>query len=536
MSNWGEKLGRGGQNDVGVGTPMRPEDVPVEKDIFYQQWQQGLITSESPENTPKDAAPDLSDTEVDNTDALVRAPGIRLDRDITPRDATWLFQQAAVDFSTELVVIDPPWLGYKSVGAFTFVNLGLGATTQFGWAAADVGGVLIVSDGLSKTYTRAAGAAVVVDISAHIVARCFATFAGRVFAGAFVDAITGIQALAIAWNAASGAVADWAGLGSGAEFLISNNEQADYIVAMVPIGLQTLGILARKSLWAGYETGVADRPADFQLRFPGLGCASRDSAAATPFGVIYLSDQGVALYDLNQSVVISEPVNALLLPLDYTRLHNYRGAYNEATQRYTLITPFGVYIYQFPKGQSPARWFFRSFVSDSVVVFTNQGAGVYWNSVIGPWNLQSKSWAELVIGEADAPSLTYFGRDGEIGYEDYTAVKNFSEVMDPFWQTKQSDPSVTNIIETHWFEVQYRSQADAEISFTATDTKGALVNTLTKILPSSAGLRKRVLIGVRNMAGMGTELQITYGSTAICAIERIRRVVMEAGTTPTATI
>lgn len=521
---------------MGQGISMKPEDVPAEKDIFYQQWQKGLDVSESPENTPEDASIDQIDTEVDDTDALIRAPGVTLDRDINPRDATWLFQQAAVDFSTELIVVDPPYLGYKSTGDFTFDNQGIPATSQFGWAAADVAGVLIASNGLDYTFTRAAGAAVITDISADIVARCFATFVGRVFAGAIVDPITGIQALAVAWNAASGAVDDWAGLGSGDEFLISNNEQADYVVAMVPIGLQTLGILCRKSLWAGYPTGNSDRPTDFQLRFAGLGCAARDTAAACPDGIRYLSDRGVCLYDLNQSVIASQQINGLLLPLDYSRLDEYRAAYNESSMKYELATPFGIFVYQLAHERVPARWFFRSFITDSIVIFTNQSGGVYWNSVVGPWNLLAVSWAELAIGEANAPSLTYYGKGEKVGYEDYAATDNLGDAQDPFWQTKQSDPNVTDIIETHWFEVQYRSEANADITFTTTDTDGAFTQSITKTLPNTNGGRRRVLIGVHTMSGQGTEMQIEFGPTAVCAIERIRRVVMEAGSSPTNTL
>lgn len=544
MATWGDKLGRAGRPEAGVGYSMPPEQVPREEEIIYAQWQKGLNTAESPENIPEDAASAMVDVEIDDTDALIRGAGVTLDQDISPRVATWMFQQAAVDFSTELLVIDPPHLGVKSTGAFSFSNLGIAATTQFGWCAADVAGTLIFSNGLDATYTRDAGAAVITDITSDIVAQCFATAFGRVFAGAVVDAITGLQSLAVYWNAASGAVDDWAGLGSGAEFLIANNLEADRIEAIVPLGLQSMGILCRKSLWAGYPTGDSDRPADFQLRFVGSGCVARDTAAGTPAGIMYLSDNGICLFDLNASKVMSDVINAELLPLDYAQLSAYRACYDMTSRRYILVTPFKTFIYEFPidsqDGQPgrPARWLIRSFVADSLVMFTDQTGNVYWNTVVGPWNLQTLTWAEMLIGEQNAPAIPFFGKTSEVGFEDYTATDNMGVAQTPFWITPQALKQVTDNIETHYFEIQYRSQADAEISLIVTNTLGELDDRLCKTvtLPSTSGVRKKVLTFTHTMLGMGTTLKVKFGDTAICAIERVRRVVMKAGPSISVTV
>lgn len=540
MSTWGESLGKGARPELGVGVTMKPQDQPTESDVLYSQWRIGLVVLDIPEDIPTGAAASLTDTEVDETDALIRAPGVTLDQNVNPRSAKYMFQQAAIDFSTELVVIDPPFVGYKSTAAFTFNNNAIAATGLLGWTAADVGGTLIFSNGSTATYTRVSGAAVVTDITVDIIAQCFATAFGRVFAGAFVDPINGLQSLAIAWNAASGNIADWAGLGSGAEFLISNNQQADRIMAIVPIGLQAIGILCRKSLWAGYETQNSDRPADFQLRFPGLGCVRRETAVATSLGVMYLADAGVCLFDLNQSVIISESINALLTPLNYAQIASYSAAFDETNQRYMLNTPTGIFVYEFPRPNAPiavpGRWFFRSFLSDSITVFTNQSGSVFWNTVVGPWNLQTLTWAEMVIGEENAPSIVYFGLGTKVGYEDYSATDNMGVAQNPFWNTPQDAKHVTEVFETHWIEVQYRSPTNIDITFTGADTMGDFTQSVTKTLPGTGNLRSKVIFGVHTMVGIGEDLQISFSATAIGAIERIRRVTMPAGTTTDVTI
>lgn len=545
MSTIGDRLGAGARPQVGVGVSLAPTQLPKEQDVFNVEWKNGLDVADDAESIPTGAAASQIDTEADATDSLIRGAGVTLDQDVTPHSAAILIQQAAVDFSTELVIIDPPSLGYKSSGAFTFVNLGISPTSIFGWAFVDVAGQLIFSNGLDSTYVRNAGAAVITDISADIVAQCFATAFARVFAGSPIDPITGIQSLAIFWNAASGDVTDWVGLGSGGEFLITNNEQADRVVAIVPLGLQTMGILCRKSLWAGYQTGNSDRPADFQLRFAGLGCVRRETACSTPLGVVYLSDAGVCLFDLNSSMVISRAINGELIPLNYAQLDQYSAVYHETTQRYILTTPTGTFIYEFPHTGSelnvpgvntPGRWFFRSFIPESITTFTNQSGNVYWNTVIGPWDLQTLTWAEMLIGEENAPSIVYFGKGTKVGYEDYGATDNLGAAQTPIWETPQPSQHVTDIFETHWFEVQYRAPAAATITFTTRDTNGDFTNSITKALPNTNNLVKRVMFGVSTMSGVGLALQISYSASSICAIERVRRVVMDAGITPDVTI
>jgi hypothetical protein len=531
MTTIGEKLGQGARPQVGVGASLSPKDMQQEKNIFYRTWQQGIIANETPEMLPEDAAQLMIDTEVDKTDALIRAPGLTQTEDVTPRSARYIFQHANVDFTTELVIVDPPYVGHRHLGVWTFANLGIAATSNIGWNAANIGGTLIFSNGRTATYTRQPETNVVTDISANIIAECFATAFGRTFAGAFTDPITGLQSLGIAWNAANGSVADWAGLGSGAEFLLANELRADRIVTMVPLGLDTLGILNRKSLWAGFRTGDSNRPADFQLRFSGLGCISATSAASCPAGIVYLSDDGVCLFDLNSSQVISRAVDSLLLPIDYSRINAYQGIYISAAQRYILNTPLGIFIYEFAHDKVPSRWFFRSFVADNILSFVDQAVNPVWSTVVGPWNLQTLTWAQMVIDNENQPSIMHAVKGTKIAVEDYAATTYMGVAQTPLWISRQDLPDVTDIIETHAIEVQYRCTADASVTFTATDTNGNLTSSITKTLINTSGVRKRKIFYISTMVGMATEFQITFGANAIAGIERIRRIVMEAGET-----
>lgn len=534
MSIWGEKLGRFGLARIGVGVSQQPPVPPVEQPVFYRSWRQGIITSNSAELLPEDAVALMVDMEADETDALVRGAGIHLFQDMTPRLATWLFEQTGLDFSTELICIDAPFLGYSSGGPFTFHSLAISNPSAAGWCAVNVAGILVFSNGSDKIYTRDAGSTTVTDITSTTNAlpcQCIGTAFGRVFQGAYIDSVQGLISLGVRWNAASGSLTDYTGLGAGNEELISNVQRADRLEAIVPIGLQTVAFLCRQSLWVGYETGVSDRPADFQLRFAGLGCVSRDSAQATPGGVIYLSDAGVCLFDLNVSQVISDQINAQLLPIDYSRISQYRGLYDPTTQRYFLTTPGGIFIFEFPHGSVPARWFFRSFIADAVVAYTDQSGALFWDSVVGPWDLQTLTWEDMIIQSQNAPSLAFFGKGTKVGFESYAELTNMGTAFtaDPVCMTRQPAQEVTNLQRTTLLEVQYRAEADAAVTFMAMDADGELTLTSTKTLPSTSGAKKRVLVNISDWAGMGADMQISYSLTTNCAIERIRRVLVPDG-------
>lgn len=514
---------------VGVGIPVVPGSEPDPQDVIYNDWKAGIVANDSPEDIPGNSAIDSTDMEVDRTDALIRAPGSVLLLDVTPRSARWLFEHAAVDYATELVIIDPPWFGYRSTGAFNFVNLALAATSDFGWNIANIAGELLFSNGLDATYQRAPGAAVVTDLSAQVIAQTMATSFGRAFAGAYVDSVSGLQALGIKWNASNGSAADWTGSGSGEELLLSNDPEADRVVAIRPLGFDVLLILTRKAVWFGYPTQEAARPADFRLRFPGLGCIAEPTAVGTPYGVLYLSDDGVCQVDVNNVNVISEPINSLLMPIDYLRIGEYKAIYSSARQRYILQTPIGVFVYEFPRGNVPGRWFFRSVLPDTMANYVDQTGNVYWYEVTEPWQDQELTWAEMVIGNENVEPDLLYAIGSRISRSTYEVITYDGTAQDPFWETPQRLQNVSDQATTLGFELEYSCDGEATVEFSTADDEGNLLNSKTVTLPTTAGVRKTGVFPFHE-TGKGTTVQFTI-LTGKPYLFRVRQIVLPAGPT-----
>lgn len=528
MSTWGDKLLRDARPQVGVGVSVSPADIPEPSSVEHTDWRKGLVSYEANEDVSPDAAVLLQDVEATNQDALVRAPGIGLVEDVTPRDLSWLFEHASIDFATSLIALDPPYIGVKTDADMVFTNEGIAATGNIGWNVTNVAGILLFSNGQDSTYLRDWATGVITDISAEIIAQTFGNAFGRTFAGAYTDPIDGLQALGIRWDAASADPADWTGLGSGEILLISNQPEADRIVALRPIGFDVLGVLTRKNLWLGYPTNDSNEPADFRIRFPGIGCVAERTAVVTPDGVIFLSDSGVAKFNINEAEILSGEVNNLLLPIDYQNLDKYYAIYNKQFQTYQLYTPTGTWIYQLkvlnPVGEiiRPPRWFFRSYVGDSAAIFTPQNNNLFWSTVFGTWLAQTLTWAEMSIGEELAPPQVYVGQGSKLGVELIGAETYFDDDQDAYWTSKQDKQQTTDIVTTQAFEIEYLSGNDSEIEFSMLDEDGAETGNTTVTLPSSNNKKiSRILWAVISGTGTTMRLRLVTGSPEIFRVRHV---------------
>lgn len=544
MATIGDLIGRAVSNfrSIGVGRSVAPAEQPKFSSVTYKSFRQGMISSVSPEDLPDDAGKDLMDVFVDRNNSLIRVSGITLVEDVTPRNLRWLFEQASLDFSSELIAIDAPYLGARSSAAFVFTNMGIAVPGVHGWNAVNVLGILLFSDGSAVTYTRDPGALVVTDISADIIALTFANFDGRTFAGAYTDPIDGLQGLGLKWNSTSGLVADWAGLGAGEELLIANSLEADKIVALRPIGFDALAILCRKSIWIGNPTGQADRPVDPRVRSVGLGCVAEQTATISPFGVPFLSDEGVYLVNQNALECLSEPINADLLPLDYTQLSRYKLVYMSRGNLLLLQTPSGTWCYEFPKSGAgdfpgtPGRWSRRSYAYDNLVSFTDQSGNVYWNSVTGTWDDQELTWNEMIQSEADAPAILYVADGTVLGREDSGAEQFLGVDMTPRWEFptrildddgKQVIGETTEQITTLGFEITYRCSADCAITLETPDETGELTNAYTQPLTSTSGKRKSAIIWFTT-TGMGVKSRYKIFS-GFPTLFSVRQIIVDSG-------
>ncbi len=513
MTKFAELMGRR-RPSFGQGIDYEYNLQPVEpQSIIYPTFKFGLDMSDAPENLPLDRAVYALDMEVTRKNRLIRAPGIAQVSDETPRLLNWLFEQGSLDYVTELICIDPPYLGYYDSGGWHWVSLAIADTGEVGWNALNYLGDILFSNGVDSTYTREAGAVIITDISADIIARTFVEQFGRIFAGATTEA-GNFEALKMKWNDTSGLIDGWAGTGAGEEFLLPPNGAADQIIAARPLGFDLIAILLRNSLWAGYPTGRDTRPADFRFRIGGVGCVSERTAKVTPGGCTFLSDEGVVNYDVNKAEIISGPINSDILPLDFTRLNEYGGTYIQNRRKYVLWTPVGLYVYEFPipEMQLPGRWFKRSAIVDSAVSFTDQAAAVTWAQLVGTWAQQTGSWASLGSPEWAAPPRLYFGKDTLFGREDELSKGNFGTDFSPVWRTPQSlRDKVTEQVTTLGWEVIYSSQDEASITLKTPDDEGEFTNEYTQILPATGGAVKKNMIW-NQQTGQGVQMQIEIAS------------------------
>ena len=478
--------------------------------------------ADSPEDIDPSAAIYVLDMEVSRADELEPVPGITtVFTTASPRTLPSIFNQPSIDYSSELVIIDAPWLGYSAAySGPVFVNAGIDGTTGgmagTRWNGKTIGGVLIFSNGTNRVFTRASLAITVANVSTQLVsADTFAGFAGRTYAGAITPVGGTYQGLGMAWSSSSGVISDFTGANSGAELLIQDTRDADKIIAILSLGFDVMGILCRHSLWAAYRTGGATRPADFRPRFQAVGCVSRDTAQLTPGGITFLSDEGVINYDVNNVDMISREINTSLLPLDTTQLSTYKAVYSANRQRYYLQTPTATWIYEFPikfpypKPSIPGRWIKRSAIVSNMLVYSNQGSNPFGSAE--------------TVGFVNAAG-TVFGK------EDSTVLANFEgTAFQPVWRTPSAlKAPITDQTTTVGFEIEYTSSAASTINVVSADSAGNFsTGSNVIILPSTVG----VLTRVRNsyiLTGMNTGIQITITSGAP-KINRITQFVRPTG-------
>lgn len=538
MANWAGRLDQSTNfADVGLGQQLAPELLPKYESVLYANWRDGMDLSASPEDLGPSSAVDITDIVVDRRGGVGRAPGIVQVENVNPRQLRWLFQQATLDNSTELVAIDAPYLGYKGHGDFIFVDAGIAEPGQYGWNAVNVNGVLVFSDGSSATYARQPAAAVVENISDQIVARTFANFAGRTFAGNYSDPISGIQNLGVRWNGTSSDYDDWDGDGSGAELLISNSLEADRVVAMRTIGFDVLGILCRHSLWLGYETDIANRPADFKIRRVNVGCVAEACAASMPDGIAFLHDDGLYIYNQNVCQMLSAQINDELLPLDFDNIDQYKVLYLPELAAALLKTPTLTYVYEFPRPDCPnGRWTKRSFSYDNIVLFADQSAILTWDTITGTWDDQTLTWNEMQGSESNVSPTLFIGSASILGKELIGEETYLGVEMTPLVETAQRNQKVEDDQEevsiqatTMGFEVEYKSDEDATVQFVLPNSDGYFTQVVEKILTSSGSLLRRGVFWLPSpVTGQGLKVlfKIKDGNVHLY---RLRQIYVQAG-------
>lgn len=500
MSTFGDILGRAGRPNVGRGVSLPQDALRDPSPVTYQKFN-GIDLSDSQlDADPASGQIGTMDIEVSRDDRMRRSPGILQLENMAARRMKWAFQQAHFDGTSEMVFIDPPYIGVKGTGGTIWTNVGLSGTSVYDWVATNYGQILLFSNAQGSGYARQPGSSSIETLSSMPAGRTILEAFGRVFVGSPNTGPSGsLDVLRIAWNAASQLYNDWVGTGIGSQLLLTELTEADRLVALRSIGYDLIAVLMRQNIWVGTPTGDANTPADFRSRIPGVGCVSERTARSMRYGVIFLSDDGVYVFDGNQATLISAQINPALLPLDYTQIQKYSATYDPTLKRYILSTPTETWVYEFPlvELQRPPRWYRRSARVDNVF------------SWVPPSGLPT----------VDLPSSVYFAKDGLLGTESRAAFSNFSTSLTPNWFGAYAQTQdIAQLIYTTGFDIEYRGSG--KIRFWLQDSSGQKYIKATErtLFTSSKSIIKR--FGIEPIVGMsgGMQLEIVSGDPEISRV------------------
>lgn len=449
----------------GAKVPELPDFVPIRFDSFAGAFNVG----DAEEGIPAQASSDALDIEVNRRDSLIKAPGTvayeTFDETRTPEQIA-LF--VGLSLAQEIILFDAPALGIKKSAATAALwtdipGVVVDAEAKFFWTTfADF---FVFSNGLGSVYTHQIGSDVVVADPLIPNGSAFMVIAARLFVGAPV--IDGVkQPMVVAWSGILGYnkfdyVND---LGSGFEPLISDQSEGDAIVAMRAMGLDFAAIICRNSVWIGRRTGDLDRPLAFEPRTTGKGCVAAATVRTVLGGVMYLSSEGLELFDGNESKHVSNLIDDDLLPLDYDNIDKYNSAYNSTSQRYYLFTPTVTYLLDLKYG----RWYKRSLVAKGAVPFAETLPSTPWSAMVGSWTEHFESWLTLLGTASELPSTIFLGVDDDHFYalhrENYPSYQNFGVNFRPRWNSLLVDsPNVDYLVTTQKVHVRYKESGELDL-------------------------------------------------------------------------
>jgi len=438
-----EKFGSNKYRNLGRGQEI--QSLPERKVLTFRDFRRGYTPSEQRQMVDPAASPVTHDMEIREDNRIWRAPGTAFIESFAERQPYRLGLHPSLTGMVQLALWNPPEIGFRgSAEGPSIIWTNIGAADR-SFASTTFGGTFIFSDGLRVWYRESHNAPIYLLEDAPP-ALSYVSFAGRVFAGhTMIDGRW--EPLGIRWSAANSDYRDWDGFGSGFELLINDISSGDRIQALVPMSLDFLAVMMRHSIWVGRFTGQALRPVDFGTspRTTGIGTVSGRTAKLSRFGVFFLSDNGVYLFDGNSATLISEGINAELLPLDYNRLEEYHAVYDPIKVRYVLFSPDGkTWIYEIEK----ERWLKRSFTSIDSVMFPSQVDPIRWFEILGNWLEQEEvRWVDLAGQNPGDLRLQMLGDQIDITGElrrvlvresrRYTTY--FGVPFVPYWETRLYD-------------------------------------------------------------------------------------------------
>lgn len=498
MTTLGDQFGKPGLRREGYSSGIPLGEVTPAEPVRWGPFR-GLNLSVPPENLEASDSADALDMEVDLASRLVKAPGITA-LEALAHVPTAVAGHPKLNQTTDLILFAPPFIGVKTTGPVVWTDIGLDArkiahtlyadtllfTDQRRVWSRDVNGVISQEPGVPPSHSMT-------------------VFGGRLVMG-YTLVNGNMEALANSWSGAAGNFRDY-GIGSGTEFMLSEQVVGDYHVAHRVINLDFLASLNRRSIWIARLTGSSNVPFRWEVRLRGVGCVSAETAWSTDEGVLFLSDDGVRLFNGNSAPIISESINSALLPLVNDGV-DYGAFYDSTSKRYVLFTPTESWVLDLPR----KRWFRWSTVLKAGASFPTQQAQETWATTAGTWDSDVGTWADLVAKEGADRVL--FLKDDELGVQDGSVMTAFGVPFTPRWDLplKLGVPPDT-LFSHEETQVVYEGSGVAEIRLP--DNAGQYTNALACDL---TGQSPRVCTAVSTGLGVGASVRILSGNPRIRSI------------------
>lgn len=502
----GDKFGKG-YGDYGKG--YRVDKQPESLVARYKDFSGGYFAADSDEDAPVNTTPGGTDVEVTRRDRVIRAPGSIAMEALAGRSPEQVAIHAGLGFRSELILFDLPFIGIKREGATTWVNVGLvpgdPVTNMYFWAT--FGDDLIFSNGAQHVYKHTYGTDTVEVIDAVPLGYTFAVFAGRLWVGGGI--IDGnFEPLGVLWSGVNGYDDQDIDNGAGSELMIQDTGLGDRLVALRPMGFDYMAMLMRRSIWVARRVDDLFRPADFVTRVTGKGCVHERTARTTFGGVIYLSDEGVEIFDGNDSIHMSEQIDSELLPLDYANIHKYSSAFNPQTQRYFLGVPGkGTYVLDVMR----KRWYKRTQLIIDVVPFAAQFHSVTWAELVGAWDAQIATWQGFAPREVDVPDMVFLGQKVDTTYhlekENQASITYFDRAQVPLWICPVTEQERDiGLITTQ--ELRFTYVGAGTLGYQLRNNDGDLAHVDQAVLPVQATPKTKKMTGLYTGKGVGLAIEM----------------------------
>ena len=506
-----KKLGRGFR-EFGEGNFIRePPKIDTE---YFADFSGGYDTRKLNEGKPMNYSPDALDVELDDRYRIIRAPGNAAVETLAGKSPEQIGLHASLDFRSELILFDAPFFGVKRDAATTWTNLALPTGRNWFWAT--YGEWLIFSNG-RKVYEHLYGTNTATEISDVMTGADFAVWAGRFWVGGALIGGT-LEPLGLLWSGADNYDDSSSLTGAGFELMLQDIGVGDRNVALRPMGYDFMAILNRRSIWIARKTGDPFRPGDIQPREVGKGCVAQRTARTVSGGVIYLSDEGVELFDGNQSHHLSAQIDAEIVPIQKANIARYWSMFNPAMQKYYLGVPDqATYVLDLTK----KCWYKRSLKAIDAVPFAQQFDATTWAEAVGSWGAATGSWIDKSPVEADVPDTTFLGQKADLAHylekESDTSLQYFGYPQTARWTSYLRNPADTRL--ATYRESRIKFSGIGRVMLQLPDASGALVDTgdLQELAAASDAVVG--ITRIKTGLGLGFGLRIVAGTPAIAGFE-----------------